>query len=154
MSQPNKIHYDSTVEVTNRFKGLDLADRVPRKLRMEVHNIVQESVTKTIPKENKCKKAKWLSEEALYIAEERRDVKGKGERERYTQQNAELQRIPRRDKKSFLSEQGKEEEENSTVGKTRALFKKISDTKGKFYAKVSTIKDRNSMDLTNAEDVK
>ena len=90
----------------------------------------------------------------MQIAEGRREVKGSGERERYTQQNAELQRIPRRDKKSFLSEQGKEEEENSTVGKTRALFKKISDTKGKFYAKVSTIKDRNSMDLTNAEDVK
>ena len=99
--------YDYTVEVTNRFKGLDLADRVLRKLRMEVHNIVQESVTKTIPKENKCKKAKWLSEEALYIAEERRDVKDKGERERYTQQNAEFQRITRIDEKASSTNKSK-----------------------------------------------
>ena len=140
----------------NRFKVFHLADRVPQffKLWTEVCNTVQEAVTKTIPKENKCKKAKWLSEEALYIAEERRDVKGKGERERYTQQNAELQRIPRRDKKSFLSEQGKEEEENSTVGKTRALFKKIGDVKGIFHAEMGMINDRNNKDLTEAEKIK
>ena len=94
----NKIPYDYTVEVTNRFKGLDLIDRVPEELWMEVHNFVQEAVTKTIPKKKKCKKAKWLSEEVLQIAEKRREVKGKGERERYTQLNAELQRIVRRDK--------------------------------------------------------
>jgi len=94
----NKIPYDYTVEVTNRFKGLDLIDRVPEELWMEVHNFVQEAVTKTLPKKKKCKKAKWLSEEVLQIAEKRREVKGKGERERYTQLNAELQRIVRRDK--------------------------------------------------------
>ena len=94
----NQIPYDYTVEVTNRFKGLGLVDRVPEELWMEVHNFVQEAVTKTIPKKNKCRKAKWLSEEVLQIAEKRREVKGKGERERYTQLNAELQRIVRRDK--------------------------------------------------------
>ena len=98
----NRIPYYYTVEVMNRFKGLDLVDRVPEKLWMEVCKIVQEAVTKSTPKKKKCKKAKWLSEEALQIAKERRDVKGKGERERYTRLNAKFQRVPRRDKKSFL----------------------------------------------------
>ena len=121
---------------------------------MEVHDIVQEAVIKTIPKKRRCKKAKWLPEEALQIAEKRREVKGKGEKERYTHLNAEFQRIARRDKKAFLSDQCKEIEENSRMGKTRHLFKKIRDTKGTFHAKRGTIKDRNSMDLTEAEDIK
>ena len=108
----NQIPYDYTVEVTNRFKGFDLIDRVPEELRMEVHNRVKESVTKTFPEKNKCKKAKWLSEEALQIAEKSREVKGKGERERYTHLNAEFQRVARRDEKAFLSEQCKEIERN------------------------------------------
>ena len=116
----------------NRFKGLDLVDRVPEELRTEVHDIVQELEILTIPKKKKCSKTKWLSEEALQIAEKRREVKGKGERKRYTQLNAEFQRIARRDKKAFLSEQCKETEENNTMGKTRGLFKKIRDTKGTF----------------------
>ena len=99
--------HDYTLEVANRFKGLDLIDRVHEELWMEVHNTVQEAVTKAIPKKKKCKKAKWLSEEALQISEERRKVKGKGECERYSQLNAEFQRIARRDKKAFLSEQCK-----------------------------------------------
>ena len=121
---------------------------------MEVHDIVQEAVIKTIPKKRRRKKAKWLSEEALQIAEKRREVKGKGEKERYTHLNAECQRIARRDKKAFLGDQCKEIEENSRMGKTRHLFKKIRDTKGTFHAKRGTIKDRNSMDLTEAEDIK
>ena len=107
---------------------------------------------KTIPKKKKCKKAKWLSEEALQIAEKRREVKGKGEKERYIHLNAELQRIARRDKKAFLSDQCKEIEENSRMGKTTDLFKKIRDTKGTFHAKMGTITDRNGMDLTEAEE--
>ena len=107
-------------------------------------------MTKTIPKKKKCKKAKWLPEEALQIAEKRREAKGKGERERYTQLNAQLQRTARRDKKAFLGDQCKEIEENKRMGKTRDLFKKIGDTKGTFHAKMGTIKDRNSMDLTEA----
>ena len=99
----NQIPYDYTVEVTNRFKGLDLIDRLPEDLWMEVHNIVQEAVTKTIPKKKKCKKAKWLSEETLQRAEKRREAKGNGEKERYTHLNAEFQRITRRDKKAFLT---------------------------------------------------
>ena len=109
---------------------------------------------KTIPKKKKCKKAKWLFEEALQIAEKRREAKGKEEKERYTHLNAEFQRITRRDKKAFLSDQCKEIEENTRMGKTRDLFKKIRDTKGTFHAKVGSIKDRNSMDLTEAEDNK
>ena len=101
----NKIPYDYTVEVTNRFKGLDLIDRVPEGLWMEVHNIVHEAGIKTIPKKKKCKKAKWLSEEVLQIAEKRREAKGKGEKERYTLLNAEFQRTANRDKKAFLSDQ-------------------------------------------------
>ena len=109
-------------------------------------------MTKTIPK--KRKKAKWLSEEALQIAEKRREAKGKGERERYTQLNAQLQRTARRDKKAFLSDQCKEIEENKRTGKTRDLFKKIGDTKGTFQAKMGTIKDKNGVDLTEAKDIK
>ena len=109
---------------------------------------------KTIPKKKICKKAKWLSDEALQIAEKRREAKGKGEKERYTHLNAEFQRIARRDKKAFLSDQCKEIEENNRMGKTRDLFKKISDTKGTFHAKMGTIKDRNSIDLTETEDIK
>ena len=127
---------------------------MPDDLWMEVHDIVQETGSKTIPKEKKCKKAKWLSEEALNIAEERREAKGKGEKERYTHLNAEFQSIARRDKKAFLSDQCKEIEENNRMEKTRDLFKKIRDTKGTFHAKMGSIKDRNGMDLTEAEDMK
>ena len=109
---------------------------------------------KIIPKKKKCRKAKWLSEEALQIAEKRREVKGKGEKERYTHLNAEFQRMARRDKKAFLTDQCKEIEENNRMGNTRDLFKKIRDTKGTFHAKMGSIKDRNSMDLTEAEDIK
>ena len=140
--------------MTNRFKGLDLIDRVPEKLWAEVHNIVQKARIKTIPKKKKCKKAKWLSEEALQIAVKRREAKGKGEKERYTHLNAEFQRIARRDKKDFLSDQCKEIEGKNRMGKTRDLFKKIRDTKGTFHAKMGSIKDRNGMDLTEAEDIK
>ena len=120
-----------TVEVTNRL-----------------------SSDQTIPKKKKCKKAKWLSEKTLQIAMRRRETKGKGEKERYNQLNARFQRIARRDKKAFLSDQCKEIEENNRMGKTRDLFKKIRDTKGTFHAKMGTTKDRNSMDLTEAEDIK
>ena len=139
------------MEVKNRFKGLDLIDRVPDELWMEVHDIVQETGIKTIPMEKKCKKLKWLSEEALQIAVKRREAKSKGEKERYTHPNAEFQRIARRDKKAFLSHQCKEIEEKNRMGKTRDLFKKIRDTKGIFHAKMGSIKDRNGMDLTEAE---
>jgi len=124
----NQIPYDYTVEVTNRFKGLDLIGRMPEEIWTEVHDIAEEAVIKTIPKKKKCKKAKWLSEEALQIAEKRREVKGKGEKERYTHLNAEFQRIARRDKKAYLSDQCKEIQENNRMGKTRDLFKKIRDT--------------------------
>ena len=115
---------------------------------------VQETGIKTIPKKMKCKKAKWLSEEVLQIAVKRRAVKSKGEKERYTHLNAEFQRIARRDKKAFLRDHCKEIEENNRMGKTRYLFKKIRDTKGTFHAKMGSIKDRNDMDLTEAEDIK
>ena len=115
---------------------------MPEKLWTEVHDIVQEAVIKTIPKEKKCKKAKWLSEEALQRAMKRRQVKSKGEKERYSHLNAEFQRIARRDKKAFLSDQCKEIEENNRMGKTRDLFKKTRDTKGTFHAKMGSIKDR------------
>ena len=118
----NQIPCNYTVEVTNRFKGLDLIGRVPEELWTEICNTVQEAVIKTIPKKKRCKKAKWLSEGALQIAEKRRKSKGKGERERYTHLNAEFQRIARRDKKAFLSEQCKEIEETNRKGKTRDLF--------------------------------
>ena len=150
----NQIPYDYTVEVRNKFKGLDLIDRVPDELRMEVCDIVQETGIKTIPMGKKCKKANWLSEEALQIAEKRREAKSKGEKERYTHLNAEFQRIGRRDKKTFLNDQSKEMEENNRMGKTRDVFKKIRDTKGTFHAKMGTIKDRNGMDLTEANNIK
>ena len=127
---------------------------MPEELWMEIHDIVQEAVIKTIPKKKKCKKAKWLSEEALQIAEKRKDAKGKGEKERYTHLNAEFQRIARRGKKAFLSDQYKEIEENNRMGKTRDLFRKIRDIKGIFHVKMVSIKDRNGMDLTAAEDIK
>ena len=111
----NQIPYDYTVEVRNRFKGLDLIDRVPAELWTEVHDILQEAGIKTIPKKKKCKKAKWLSEEALQTAVKRREVKSKGEKERYAHLNAEFQRIARRDKKAFLSDQCKEIEESNTM---------------------------------------
>ena len=119
----------------NRFKGLDLIDRVPEELWMEVRDIVQETRINTMPMEKICKKAKWLSEEALQIAVKRTEVKSKGEKERYKHLNAEFQRIARRDKKAFLSNQCKEIKENSRMGKTRDLFKKIRDTKGTFHTK-------------------
>ena len=119
------------MEVTNRFKGLYLTDRVPEELGTEVHDIVQEGQDHPQGKKN-CKKAKWLSEEALQIAEKRRESKGKGQKERYTQLNIESQRTARRVKKAFLNEQCKETEENNTMGKTRGLFKKIRDTKETF----------------------
>ncbi|XP_055277722.1 uncharacterized protein LOC129553083 [Moschus berezovskii] len=150
----NQIPYDYTVEVRNRFKGLDLIDRVPDELWTEVRDIVQETGTKTIPMEKKCRRAKWLSEEALQIAVKRREAKSKGEKERYKHLNAEFQRIARRDKKDFLSDQCKEIEENNRIGKTRDLFKKIRDSKGTFHAKMGSIKDRNGMDLIEAEDIK
>ena len=140
------------MEVTNRFKGLDLIECLknygPRFVTLYRRQI------KTIPKKKKCKKAKWLPKEALQIAVKRREVKGTGEKERYTQMNVEFHRIARRDKKAFLSDQCKEIEENNRMGKTRDLFKKIRDNKEIFHAKIGTIKDRNGMDLTEAEDIK
>ena len=133
----NQIPNNYTVEVRNRFKGLDLIDRVSDELWMEVRDIVQETGIKTIPKKKKFKNAKWLSEEALQIPVKRREAKSKGEKERYTHLNVEFQRIARRDKKAFLSDQCKEIEENNRMGKTRDLFKKIRDTKGIFHAKMS-----------------
>ena len=133
------------MEVRNRFKGLDLIDRVPDELRTEVRDIVKQTGIKTIPMEKKCKKAKWLSEEALQIAVKRREVKSKGEKERYSHLNAEF---------TFLSNQCKEIEENNRMGKTRDLFRKIRDTKGTFHAKMGSINERNDRDLTEAEDIK
>ena len=142
---PNQIPYDYTVEVRNIFKGLDLIDRVPDQLWTEVHDTVEEKGIKTIPKKKKCKKAKWLSEEAFQIAVKRREVKRKGENERYIHLNTEFQRMARTDKKAFLSDQCKEIEENNRMGNT---------TKGTFHAKMGSIKDRNGRDLTEAEDIK
>ena len=143
-----------TVEVKNRFKELDLIDRVSDELWTDVHDIVQETRIKTTPMEKKDKKEKWLSEEALQVALKRREAQSKGEKERYKHLNAEFQRIARRDKKAFLSDQCKEIEEKNRMGKTRDLFKKIRYTKGTFHAKMGSIKDRNGMDLTEAEDIK
>ena len=123
-------------------------------LWMEVRDIVQETGIKTIPMEKKCKKAKWLSEDVLQIPVKRREVKSKGEKERYKHPNAEFQRIARRNKKAFFSNQCKQIEENIRMGKTRDLCKKIRDTKGTFHAKMGSIKDRNGMDLTETEDIK
>ena len=142
------------MEVRNRFKGLDLIVRVPDELWTELHDIVQEKGIKTIPMEKKCKKAKWLSGEDLQIAVKRREAESKGVKGRYKHLKAEFQRIARRDKKAFLSDQCKEIEENIRMGKTRDLFKKIRDTKGTFHAQMGWIKDRNGRDLTEAEDIK
>ena len=120
---------------------------------MEIRDIVQETGIKTIPIEKKCNKTKWLSEKSLQIAVKRREAKSKGEKERYKHLNAVFQRIARRDKKAFLRDQCKEIEENNRMGKTRDFFKKIRDTKGTFHAKMDSIKDRNAMDLTEAEDI-
>ena len=142
------------VEVTNRLKALDLIDKEPEELWTGVRDIVHETGIKTIPKKKKCKKAKWLSKEALQIAVKRKEAESKGEKERYTHLNAEFQKIARRYKKAFFSDQCKEIEENNRLGKTRDLCKKIRDTKGTFHAKMGSIKDRNGMDLTEAEDIK
>ena len=138
----------------NRFRRLDLIDRVPHELWSEVQEIVQKTDIKTISKKKKYKKAKWLSEEALQIAVKRKDVKSKGEKERYSHLNAEFKRIARRDKKAFLSDNCKEIEENNRMGKTRDLFKKIRDNKGRFHAKMGSTKDRNGMDITEAKAIK
>ena len=142
------------MEVRNRFKGLDVIDTVPDELWTEVRDIVWKTGIKTIPKKKKCKKAKWLSEEALQIAVKRREVKSKGEKERYTHLNAEFQRRARRDKNALHRDQRKEIEESNRMGKTRDLFKKIRDTKETFHVKMGSIKDRNGRDLTEAEDIK
>ena len=142
------------MEVRNRFKGLDLIDIVGDELWTEVCDIVEETGIKTIPMEKKCKKAKWLSGDALQIAVKTREVKSKGEKERYKHLNAEFQRIARRDKKGFFSNQCKEIEENNRMGKTRDLLRKLEIYQGPFHAKMGSIKDRNSMDLTEAENVK
>ena len=139
------------VEVTNRFKGLDLIECL-KKYGQRFMTLYRRQCSR--PQEKEMQKAKWLYEEALQIAEERRKVKGKGEKKRYTHLNAEFQRIARRGKKTFLSDQCKGIEENKRMGKTKDLFKKIRDTKGTFHAKMGTIKDRSSMDLTEAEDIK
>ena len=127
---------------------------MPKELWTEVHDIVQETGIKTIPKKKKCKKSKWLSEEVLQIAVKRKEVKSKGEKERYTHLNAEFQRIARRDKKAFLNDHCKKIEENNRIRKIRDLFNKMRNTKGTFHAKMNSIKDRNGMGLTEAEDIK
>ena len=149
----NQIPYDYTVEVRNRFKGLDLIDRVPDDLWTEVRDIAQETGIQIIPMEKKCQKAKGLFGEALQIVVKRREVKSTEEKERYKPLNPEFQRIAKRGKKAFLSDQCKEIEEINRSRKTRDLFKKIRDTRGTFNAKTGSIKDRNGMDLTEAEDI-
>ena len=144
----NQIPYDYTVEVRNRFKGLDLIDRVPDELWMEVHNIVQEIGIKTIPRKRNAKRQNGFLRRTYKLLR-KREAKGKGEKERYTHLNVEFQRIARRDKKAFLSDQGKEIEKNNEIGKTSDLFKKIRDIKGTFHEKMSSVKDRNCMDLTD-----
>ena len=150
----DQIPYDYTVEVTNRFKGLELIDRVPDELWMEICDIVQETGIKTILKKEKCKKEKWLSEEALQISAKRLEMKSKREKERYTHLKAEFQIIARRDKKASLRDQCKEMEGRKRMGKTRDLVKKIRNMKGTFLAKMGLIKDRNGMDLTEAKYIK
>ena len=140
------------MEVTNRFNVLDLIDRVPEELWMEVYDIVQRTGIKMTPKKKTCKNTKWLSEKALQIAVKRRELKSTGGKERYKHLNAEF--LARREKKGFLSDQCKEIEGNNRMGKTRDLFKKIRDTKGTFHVKMGSIKDRNGTDLTEAEDIK
>jgi len=142
------------VEVTNRFKALDLIDRGPENYGRRFMTLYRRQGSRPFPRKRNAKKQKWLSEEALQIAVKRREAKGKEEKERYTHLNAKFQRIARRDKKAFLSDQCKEKEENNRMGKTRDSSKKIRDTKGTFHAKIGSIKDRNGMDLTEAEDIK
>ena len=142
-----------TVEVRNRFKGLDLIECLMNYGRRFMALYRRQGAGPS-PRKKKCNKAKWLPEEALRIAVKRREAKSKGEKERYTHLNAKFQRIARRDKKTILSDQWKEIEENNRMGKTRDLFKKIRDTKGTFHAKMGSIKDRNGMDLTEAKDIK
>ena len=149
----NQIPYDYTVEVRYRFRGLDLLECLMNYGQRFV-TLYRKQESRPSPRKINVKKQNGLSEEALQIAVKRREVKSKGEKERYTHLDAEFQRIPRRDKKAFLSDQCKEIEENNRMGKTRDLFKKIRDTKGTFHAKMGTIKDRNGMDLTEAEDIK
>ena len=149
----NQILYDYTVEVANRFKALDQIESA-EELWMEVCDIIQVAVIKIIPKKKKCKKAKWLSEEALQTAMKRREAKGKGKKERYTHLNAEFQRRARRDKKAFLDNQCIEIKKNNRMGKTRVLFKNIRDTNGTFNETMSTIKGRNGMGSIEAEDIK
>ena len=149
----NQIPYDYTVEVRNRFKGLDLIECLMN-YGLRFVTLYKRQGSRPSPWKKKCKKAKWLSEEALQIAVKRTEAKSKGEKERYKHLNAEFQRIARRDKEAFLSDQCKEIEENNRMGKTRDLFKKIRDTKGTFHAKMGSIKDRNGMELTEAEDIK
>ena len=139
--------------MTNRFKELDLIECL-KNYRLRFVTLYRRQWSRPSLRKRNAKKAKWLSEDALQITEKRREVKGKGEKERYTHQNAEFQRIARREKKAFLSDQCKEIEENNRMGKTRDLFKKLRDTKGTFHAKMGTIKDRNGMNLTEAEDIK
>ena len=146
--------YSQQKQYWELIKGLGLIDRVPDELWTEVRDIVQETRIKTIPKKNKGKKAKWLSGEALQTAVKRREAKSKGEKERHKHLNAEFQRIARRDKKAFFSDQCKEIKEKNRLGKTRDLFKKIRDIKGTFYVKMGSIKDRNCRDLSEAEDIK
>ena len=146
----NQIPYEYTVEVTNRFTELDLIECL-KNYGWRFMTLYRKPWSKPSPRK---RKANWLSDKALQIAEERRDAKGKGEKERYTKLNAEFQRIGRRDKKAFLSNQCKEIEEKNRMGNTRDLFKKIRDTKGTFHTKMGTIKNRNGMDLTEAEDIK
>ena len=149
----NKIFHEYAVEVMNRFKVLDLINSVPEELWMEVHNIVQGAVNKTILEKRIIKQAKLLSEEALQIAGERRDVKSKGDREGYIKLNAEFQRIARRDKKDFFNEQCIKIEENNTRGKTRDLFRKIGNIKRTLCPKMGTLKDRNSVYLVDAKEM-
>ena len=136
-----------------QWKGLDLIDRVPAELWTEVYDIVKRQRSRPFPRKKKMQKGKMIGEEALQIAVNGRDLKDKGEKERYTHLNAEFQRIATRDKKAFLRDPCKEIKENNRMGKTRELFKKIRDTKGIFHAKMGTIKDKNVIDLTEAEDI-
>jgi len=149
----NQILYDYTVEVANRFKRLNLRECL-KNYGWRLVTLYRRQWAKTPPRKTNAKKGKWLSEEALQIAEKRREEKGKGEKERYTHLNAQFQRIARRDKNTFLSKQCKGIEKNNRIWKIRDLFKKIRDTKGTFHAKIGTIKDRNCMNLTEAEDIK
>ena len=150
----NQILYNYMVEAMNKFKALDLVDSMSEELWKDVYNFVQEAVTKTIPKKKKCEKAKWLSEEVLQTVKKRREVKSKGERERYIKLNTDFQRTAQRDKKAFFSEQCIELEENNRRRKTRDLFRKVGDIKGAFCPKMSMIKDINYRDLVDAEEIK